>query len=64
MVEFNPNAVTGVQTSCLNADHIRYEGIRVEDVSEDVMANGRVLIKDGKHTGISITWRFHRRSSQ
>ena len=64
MVVFNPDVVTRVQTRYLYADHIRHECVRVNDVSKVAISNGRVLIKDGKLTGISTAGRFHRRSSQ
>ncbi len=66
IVIFDPDAETVIsaQTHHMNIDYNLYEGMTVKGVPEAVIANGRVLVEDGKYTGISAGGRFLRRSPQ
>ena len=66
IVVFDPDAETVIsaQTHHMNVDYNLYEGMKVKGVPEVVIANGRVLVEDGKYTGIPAGGRFLRRSTQ
>ncbi len=66
IVVFDPDAesVISAQTHHMNIDYNLYEGMTVKGVPEAVIANGRVLVEDGKYTGISAGGRFLKRSPQ
>ena len=66
IVIFDPDAETVIsaQTHHMNIDYNLYEGMTVKGVPETVIANGRVLVEDGKYTGISAGGRFLMRGAQ
>ena len=65
IVVFDPDAETVIsaQTHHMNVDYNLYEGMKVKGVPEVVIANGRVVVEDGKYTGISAGGRFLKRSA-
>ena len=65
IVVSDPDAevVISAQTHHMNVDYNLYEGMKVKGVPEVVIAEGRVLVEDGKYTGISAGGRFLKRSA-
>ena len=65
IVVFDPDAeaVISAQTHHMNVDYNLYEGMAVKGVPEVVIANGQVLVKDGKYTGVSASGRFLKRGA-
>ena len=65
IVVFDPDAETVIsaQTHHMNVDYNLYEGMKVKGVPEVVVVNGRVLVENGKYTGIPASGRFLKRSA-
>jgi dihydropyrimidinase len=65
IVVFDPDAETVIsaQTHHMNIDYNLYEGMAVKGVPEVVIANGRVLVEDGKYTGVSAGGHFLKRGA-
>ena len=65
IVVFDPDAeaVISAQTHHMNVDYNLYEGMAVKGVPEVVIANGIVLVEDGKYTGVSADGRFLKRAA-
>ena len=65
IVVFDPDAeaVISAQTHHMNVDYNLYEGMAVKGVPEVVIANGRVLVEDGKYTGVSAGGHFLKRGA-
>ena len=65
MVVFDPDAETVIsaQTQHMNVDYNLYEGRTVKGAPEAVIVNGRVLVEDGKYTGLPAEGRFLKRST-